>query len=207
VKVLELVVGGPAQQQGSVKTYVPTYKGGEPVRRGGPRGPIVVNVTTDNRELKRWRDEVAKAAKAALAGVPAPDGRVWPLEGVGFTVSEVAYFRRPQGHYGTGRNAELVKDAAPARPITGAGGHADMAPDVDKLLRAALDALTGVVWKDDSQVTDVIGRKRYAVPDEHGDGVMAVLQVWINDVQAAADLPSDERRRYVDGLTAGPVLF
>lgn len=39
-------------------------------------------------------------------------------------------------------------------------------PDVDKLARAALDALTGILWKDDSQVTSLNASKIYAGVDE-----------------------------------------
>lgn len=39
-------------------------------------------------------------------------------------------------------------------------------PDVDKLARAALDALTGVLFKDDSQVTRLTASKEYAAMDE-----------------------------------------
>ena len=39
-------------------------------------------------------------------------------------------------------------------------------PDVDKLARAALDALTGVVWKDDSQVYALSAVKHYARDDQ-----------------------------------------
>jgi crossover junction endodeoxyribonuclease RusA len=35
-------------------------------------------------------------------------------------------------------------------------------PDLDKLVRCILDALTGVVWIDDSQVDHLIATKRYA---------------------------------------------
>ena len=35
-------------------------------------------------------------------------------------------------------------------------------PDVDKLARAALDALTGVLWADDSQVVSLHAQKEYA---------------------------------------------
>ncbi len=35
-------------------------------------------------------------------------------------------------------------------------------PDVDKLVRSALDAGHGVIWADDSRVTDITARKRYA---------------------------------------------
>lgn len=34
-------------------------------------------------------------------------------------------------------------------------------PDVDKAIRAVLDALTGIVFKDDSQVVDVSATKNY----------------------------------------------
>lgn len=39
-------------------------------------------------------------------------------------------------------------------------------PDVDKLLRTILDALTGTVWRDDSQVVELHGTKRLAEIDE-----------------------------------------
>ena len=39
-------------------------------------------------------------------------------------------------------------------------------PDLDKLCRAALDACTGVLWKDDSQVYSLGATKRYATNHE-----------------------------------------
>jgi crossover junction endodeoxyribonuclease RusA len=39
-------------------------------------------------------------------------------------------------------------------------------PDVDKLIRAILDALSGVIWHDDSQVVDLHPTKRYAELNE-----------------------------------------
>ena len=41
-------------------------------------------------------------------------------------------------------------------------------PDVDKLGRAVMDSLTGVAYKDDCQVTDLILRKRYGGISEIG---------------------------------------
>jgi Holliday junction resolvase RusA-like endonuclease len=38
-------------------------------------------------------------------------------------------------------------------------------PDTDKLLRAVLDSLTGVVYEDDSQVVRVTAEKRYGSPE------------------------------------------
>lgn len=43
-------------------------------------------------------------------------------------------------------------------------------PDVDKLLRTILDALTGVIYKDDAQVIDVRVRKEYGnMPGVYGE--------------------------------------
>lgn len=70
-------------------------------------------------------------------------------------VEMVFHVTRPASHYGTGRNAGIVKPDAPAYPTPFGSG------DLDKLERAVLDALTGVVWKDDSQVVDMSSVKRY----------------------------------------------
>lgn len=39
-------------------------------------------------------------------------------------------------------------------------------PDIDKIARAVLDALTGVVWRDDSLIVDLHATKRIADPGE-----------------------------------------
>jgi Holliday junction resolvase RusA-like endonuclease len=40
--------------------------------------------------------------------------------------------------------------------------HHTKKPDLDKLLRAVKDALTGIVWHDDAQVVHVVASKDYA---------------------------------------------
>ena len=67
-----------------------------------------------------------------------------PLAGA-VVVDVVFTFARPKSHYGTGRNADVVKESAPDKHI--------QAPDSDKLSRLALDGLemAGVV-RNDSQV-------------------------------------------------------
>lgn len=60
---------------------------------------------------------------------------------------------RPKGHYGTGKNAETIKPSAPRLPI----GR----PDLDKLTRAILDAMTGVAFADDAQVAALNCGKEY----------------------------------------------
>lgn len=48
-------------------------------------------------------------------------------------------------------------------------------PDVDKLARSTLDALTGVVYDDDARVVDLHVRKRYALPGDEPSGFVRVV--------------------------------
>jgi Holliday junction resolvase RusA-like endonuclease len=177
--LLELIVAGKPEPQGSTRAWVPTDKKGRPFRRAD--GSIVVNVTSDNPALKKWREKVAAAARAEWRGPP--------LDGVSLMVEGDFFLYRAQDQWGTGRNAHLLKEWAPAAPLG--------TPDVDKLLRAVLDSLTGVVYRDDSLVTLASSEKHSAVPGEHNDGQGVILKVLRRDAQRAADLPEAERTRYV----------
>jgi len=64
------------------------------------------------------------------------------------------YFGYLKTHYGTGRNAEKLKPSAPKCQ--------DTKPDRDNLDKFILDALTGVFFKNDSQVCDGRIIKRYS---------------------------------------------
>jgi crossover junction endodeoxyribonuclease RusA len=101
-------------------------------------------VFSDNPRLKGWQQ------KAALAIAKAREGR--PLEAG--PVSLIAEFRfaRPPSHY---TKTGALRAGAPQAP-----GR----PDLDKLLRALLDALTGVAFKDDAQIIDIDATKRYCDP-------------------------------------------
>jgi hypothetical protein len=83
---LTFAVFGKPQPQGSVKAFVPTYKGGAPVRRAD--GSIVVNLTSDNPALKQWRDRVSDEALRAGALEPTPD--------VAFEVDCTFFLERPK---------------------------------------------------------------------------------------------------------------
>lgn len=63
------------------------------------------------------------------------------------------FMARAQGHFRTGRHAGELKDSAPAYPTK--------KPDLDKLNRSISDALTGVVFRDDSQVVRLESTKVY----------------------------------------------
>ncbi len=143
--LLELTVPGKPEPQGSVRAFVP-QKGGQPMHR--PDGSIIVNLTSDNPALKRWRRDVREAAL--------PLRPVVQRRGTAVEVDVTFCLARPLNQMGTGRNALVVKDHAPAAPV--------VLPDVDKLCRALLDALTDVVFEDDSQVVELRARKAYAEP-------------------------------------------
>jgi Holliday junction resolvase RusA-like endonuclease len=156
---ISFVVEGHAMTQGSKRPFVPTYKDGEPVRKhradcplGGGRArgcdcPIMVNTVDDaDREgrLSAWRDAIAWTARSVYKGDVLDSLLVMSL---------VFYKPRPKNHYGTGRNAEVLKDSAPAAPGT--------KPDTGKLARAVEDALSGVIYADDALLVDTYHSKRY----------------------------------------------
>jgi crossover junction endodeoxyribonuclease RusA len=49
-------------------------------------------------------------------------------------------------------------------------------PDLDKLIRACLDAMTGVLWKDDSQVYSLGAIKVYSMADQAPNVIITVTQ-------------------------------
>lgn len=103
----------------------------------------------DNPNTKPWRQAVAAEAHShARLELPFPTG---PVE-----VDVLLFFPRPKSHYGTGKNADLLKDSAPLWHTT--------KPDGDKLARALGDAMTGIVFRDDSQVAKWTIRKWYGEP-------------------------------------------
>ena len=73
-----------------------------------------------------------------------------------------AWYRRPKSHYGTGRNAGVLK---PQFENVWPG----TVPDLDNVEKAICDSLNGLVWKDDAQVVDMRSRKFYE--DELGPRV------------------------------------
>ena len=128
----EFVVPGEAAPQGSKTARV------------GRNGRAYV--VESSARVKPWRESVAW--HAARTGVTF--GR-----GVPVAMSVVFERRRPKSHYGSGRNADRLRPAAPPHPSS--------IPDLDKLLRALFDALTasGIVH-DDAQIVRVYAQKSWA---------------------------------------------
>jgi crossover junction endodeoxyribonuclease RusA len=103
--------------------------------------------------LKKWRQNVA--GRALIARRKAG----FEMFTAAVTVDAEFVLPRADGHFVT--SGALAK-RAPLFPRR---------PDVSKLLRAIEDAMTGVVYVDDSQVTRAVVSKRYAIRGGSG-GVM-----------------------------------
>jgi Holliday junction resolvase RusA-like endonuclease len=132
-----VVIPGHPAPKGSLKCI-----GG----RGG-KGHVLIE---DNARTKPWRKTLATWAGRRLQPVQ-------PQEPIGVEITFT--LERPKSHYGTGRNAGVLRPGAPAFPVSHATG------DVDKLLRLALDALQDAkVLPDDCQVIETTARKVYVSP-------------------------------------------
>lgn len=111
---------------------------GEPIPQGSMRAVARGRIVSDNARLRPWRDSVAWHVRDAMADTAPLDG---PLE-----VRATFVLPRPQ--------------SAPKRRWA-----PHKKPDLDKLLRALLDAATvGGAWVDDAQVVAVTARKVYSTP-------------------------------------------
>jgi Holliday junction resolvase RusA-like endonuclease len=122
---------------------------GDPIPQGSKRAFIVkdraVVVDTNAPKLRTWRAEMVEAARSAMDD-----------EQFGGPVEvEIFFFLR---------SPKRAKFKYPATR-----------PDIDKLTRAVLDALTasGVI-RDDAQVTDLTAHKRYAED-------VPMVEVWVKE--------------------------
>lgn len=105
-----------------------------------------IKTTSANPGLKPWRALVAGEFLAALRA-----RRIWAPGPPGTPYTVAVVFRMPRPKY-------LAGKATPAHVTT---------PDVDKLIRAILDAGTDIAWADDKQVVEVRARRRWAEADEY----------------------------------------
>lgn len=101
-----------------------------------------------SRALKPWRADVAKRARIAMRLT----GNAMPRRG-DITLTVLFTLPRP-------RSVPVRKRPRPR-----------VRPDLDKLLRAALDALQGVAFYDDAQVVRIACAKRY---DDDADATVGV---------------------------------
>ncbi len=137
------------------KEIVDAFVHGTPKPQPRPRAFVRPNGRAgvyDAGTAEGWKSQIAKELEscAGLGLTSAVDLRV------------AFYFPRPKSHYGTGKNAGVLKKSAPEQHTT--------KPDVDNLVKAVKDTLgekSGIgLWKDDKQVVSVLAKKFYADPGQ-----------------------------------------
>jgi len=126
------------------------FAAGTPIPKGSAKAFInkktgAAIITQDNGDKQKpWASIISYTAQQAGARVQ--DG---PM-----SILITLQMPRLKSHFGTCQNATKLKDGAPV--------HHTSKPDLDKLIRCVKDALTGVAWHDDSQVSKVGAIKIYA---------------------------------------------
>lgn len=130
---------------------VPQPQGSARAFVAGGRARVVTGASSG--PLADWRHAIATEARAAMAGRPVLDGPV--------VVRARFAWPRPKSH----RGARGLLSSAPTCKTT--------KPDLDKCSRALLDALTGVVYRDDGQVVRLDASKAW---DDAEPGVAIVVE-------------------------------
>jgi len=161
-EIIHFQAFGKPATQGS-KKVVPIIKAGKPVMKNGR---VLTRAVEDNPKTAEWRQEIAHACRSSYGG---------PLL-VGPVSLAIEFVRpRPKNHFcGGKKNAGKLRSDAPAYPI--------QRPDTVKLTRAVEDALTGVLWKDDSQVVEHCLSKRW------GDCFCVSVTVMVMDLEGENEL-------------------
>ena len=134
------VLGKP-QHQGSMRGFTPK----------GWKRPVL---TSDNANLKPWRQEVAANAHTAMIESSIEGCIEGPVR-----VEAGFYFTRPK----RGKKRDI---------------HKITRPDLDKLARALLDAMTGTVFADDSQVSQLWVSKFFDGSARTWVRVTTLEEVW-----------------------------
>lgn len=174
-EVVNFIVLGVPQPRGS-KVSIPAYEdildaSGNKIMHpvtGKPRRRVkmdpktdraIIYTVDDNKKSGPWMKKIQRAAVLALQGREVFTGPV--------KLTLDFYVERPLAHFGTGKNAGILKERfARAKPTT--------KPDRLKLARAVEDALTGIGYRDDAQTIDGPPRKHYC-----GVGEMPRVEIQI----------------------------
>ena len=108
-----------------------------------------------NKRLRPWRSHITDAALSTQH----------PLTTSPVSISITFRFLRPRSHF----NKSGLSSKAPTYLTSKQKG------DIDKLSRAVLDALTGTLLHDDSQVVQLSAQKRYTTPEERPGALITII--------------------------------
>jgi len=110
------------------------------------RSGFISIVNQDDKKLKAWQTAVKMAAKKAW-------GEKIAIDYTALVVDITFHFKRPLAHFIGGKTGRL-RTGAPRWKID--------PPDTDKLIRATWDAMTGIIYRDDSILIPGYCPKLYA---------------------------------------------
>lgn len=148
VHLAEFTVVGTPVPQGSMRSF---ERGGRTFTKSSNAGP-----------LERWRGDIRAAVPEQLAALPPETGAVG--------LRLMFRFARPASHFWPANSRRPTPVLRADAPV-----WVTKPPDGDKLDRAVMDALTGIVYVDDAQVVQRGSTKRYAEPGERpGVDILAV---------------------------------
>lgn len=153
---------------GMVQVHPKTKK---PMRR--ENGSYIVILKDSDEESGPYMQRVALLAMKHWRREPIPAD-------VPVALQVCFYYRRPEGHFGTGANAGKLRGAAPEFML--------QKPDVSKTIRCLEDALTGKLYADDKQICDYLppfGKRYSADGSEYTE-----LRVFI---PSDRELPAEDR--------------
>lgn len=139
--ILTFTVYGRPQPQGSMRAFTP---------KGWTR-PIL---TSTNKNLKSWRQEVAIMAQSLM------------------TSSKVEPVRRPLPVYVSASFIFQKPKSTPKKVVSNT-----KKPDIEKLCRALADALTGICYDDDSQIVELMATKSYGEPERTEISVRVISEL------------------------------
>ena len=119
-----------------------------------------------SKKVKPWRNDVKEAALECYSS----GALNMPVK------ADIEFiFPRPKSHFGSGKNAEVLKASSPKHCVSRGNG------DIDKLARSTLDGLSvsagGSVLEDDSLVVELNTKKRYVNKDELPGAYIAISSI------------------------------
>ncbi|GIW59951.1 MAG: hypothetical protein KatS3mg087_1017 [Patescibacteria group bacterium] len=127
----------------------------------------VASFPQNAKALRKYTKAIRDIAEQELTNVN--DEMYKLIQSLAWKVHLTFYFNRPKSHL-----RDKFHDYSSVRPKCIYLKHA-VKPDIDKITRAVLDALTGVLWENDSRVYAIFAEKRYANSyDEQGTRIIAV---------------------------------
>lgn len=126
---------------------------GQPAAQGSKRHVGGGRLIESSKAVGPWRERVALVAHDAMRKA----GNAGPFMGPVTLLAEFVLYR--------------PKSAPKTKPVP-----ATKKPDADKCLRAVGDALSKICYADDSQIVDIRGTKRVALPGEEPGARITVTE-------------------------------